>query len=61
MVICWLVSAVVIVLAILILGLIILHLFLIYRGVTTFDYIMSKRNSQIAPIQIQTFTNSHFS
>lgn len=61
MVACWLVSSVVMVLTTLIFGLIILHLFLIYRGLTTFDYIMSKRNSQIAPIQIQTFTNSHFS
>jgi hypothetical protein len=55
----WLVSTAVLVFDLLVLALILLHLFLIYNGLTTFDYIMSRRNAQISPIQLQT--NTHLS
>lgn len=61
MVINWLISTPVLILAILVLALAILHFFLIYHGLTTFDYIMNKRNAQIAPIQLQTITNTQLS
>lgn len=56
MVVNWLVSIPVVVLDLLVFALILLHLFLIYKGLTTFDYIMGKRNAQIAPIPLQTNT-----
>ena len=54
----WAISFAILVFSILLLGLISLHLYLIYNGLTTFEYIMNKRNSQIAPAP-QTITNTH--
>jgi hypothetical protein len=54
MIVNWIICVPVALLALSILALILLHFFLICRGLTTFDYIMSKRNSQVSPIQMQT-------
>jgi hypothetical protein len=59
MVINWILFSVVLVFSLLVLGLIVLHLYLIYKGLTTFEYIMNKRNAQIAPTPMHTFTNTH--
>lgn len=53
----WAISFVILIFSILLLGLISLHLYLIYNGLTTFEYIMNKRNSQIAPAP--QITNTH--
>jgi palmitoyltransferase len=51
MIVNWVMFAVVAVFSLLISGLICLHLYLIYKDTTTFEYIMSKRTNQISPIR----------
>jgi hypothetical protein len=57
MIVNWAISLPVALLALSVLALIVLHFFLICKGMTTFDYIIGKRNSQVSPIQMQTHTN----
>ena len=57
MIVGWAISFFVALLAVSVLALIVFHVFLICKGLTTFDYIIGKRNSQVSPIQMQTRTN----
>jgi hypothetical protein len=45
----WIVFAAVLVFSILLLGLIILHFYLIYHNITTYEYMVSRKNAQIMP------------
>ena len=49
MVINWIVFSAVLIFSLLLLGLIILHFFLIYRDITTYEYMISRKNAQIIP------------
>lgn len=49
MVLNWIIFGVVLVFSIVLLALIILHFFLISKNLTTYEYVISKRNAQIVP------------
>jgi hypothetical protein len=49
MIVTWLVFAAVLIFSILLLGLIILHFFLIYNNLTTYQFMVSKKNAQVIP------------
>jgi hypothetical protein len=61
MVLTWIIFAVVVLFSLLLLALIILHFFLIWRNITTYEYMLARKNAQIIPsVPAQKGSNTQF-